>query len=205
MSLKILFAGDFHAREDLLEGCREELESGDYDLYVNVGDYMDLDYTERLFEGLDVAAIGATGNRDLHMTEDDLEGLPVFNFLEADIDDEYKLIVIGGDFPEDVKEQVEEMVGSTDPEKLIFATHYPPERVGDRVETGKRIGFEQFRRMILRHKPILWVNGHVHERFGERSLMNTKVLNAASHESGKAFSAEIEDGEVTVKEVDLLG
>ena len=204
MSLKILAAGDFHAKEDLLEACREELEQGDYDLYINVGDYMDTDYAERLFEGLDVAAVGTTGNRDLHMTEEDLEGLPVFHFLEADIDEEYKLVLIGGDFPEDVQDKVAEMVEDVDPDNLIIGSHYPPKKVGDKITSGKRIGFDQFRRMIMRHKPALWVNGHVHEDFGERELMGTKVLNASSHDNGKAYSVTLDEGEVEVEEVDLI-
>jgi Icc-related predicted phosphoesterase len=204
MSLKLLVAGDFHAREDLLEGCREEIQENDYDLYVNLGDYMEKDYAERLFEGLDVAAIGTTGNRDLHLSEDDLERMPVYHFLEADIDDEYKLVLIGGDFPEDVQERFEEMIEDVDSDKLIVGSHYPPKKVGDKIDTGRRIGFEQFRKMIMRHKPVLWMNGHVHEDFGERELMKTKVLNAASYDSDKAYSVEIEDGEVDVEEIDLL-
>lgn len=204
MSLKMLVAGDFHAREELLEGCREELEDNDYDIYVNVGDYMDLDYADRLFDGLEVAALGTTGNRDLHMTEEDLEGLPVFHFLEADIDDEYKLVMIGGDFPEDVQKKVAEMVEDVDSDKLVICSHYPPKKVGDKITTGKRIGFEQFRKMIIKHKPALWVNGHVHEDFGERELMGTKVLNAASHDTGKAYSVTIDEGEVEVEEVKLI-
>ena len=204
MSLKMLVAGDFHAREELLEGCREELEENDYDLYINAGDYMDLDYAERLFEGLDVAAIGTTGNRDLHMTEEDLEGLPVFHFLEADIDEEYKLIMIGGDFPDDVQEKVAEMIEGVDSDKLVICSHYPPKKLGDKIESGRRIGFDQFRRMIMKHKPALWVNGHVHEDFGENDLMGTKVLNASSFDSGKAYSVTLDDGEVEVEEVVLV-
>ena len=204
MSLKMLVAGDFHAREELLEGCREELEENDYDLYINAGDYMDLDYAERLFEGLDVAAIGTTGNRDLHMTEEDLEGLPVFHFLEADIDDEYNLIMIGGDFPDDVQEKVAEMIEGVDSDKLVICSHYPPKKLGDKIESGRRIGFDQFRRMIMKHKPALWVNGHVHEDFGENDLMGTKVLNASSFDSGKAYSVTLDDGNVEVEEVVLV-
>ena len=200
----MLVAGDFHAREELLKACREELENNNYDLYINAGDYMDLDYAERLFEGLDVAAVGTTGNRDLHMTEEDLEGLPVFHFLEADIDDEYKLILIGGDFPEDVQEKVAEMIEGFDSEKLIICSHYPPKKLGDKVNSGKRIGFDQFRRMIMKHKPALWVNGHVHEDFGENELMGTKVLNASSFDSGKAYSVTLDNGEVEVEEIDLI-
>jgi len=200
----MLVAGDFHAKEELLQACRKELEENDYDLYVNVGDYMDVDYADRLFDDLDVAAIGTAGNRDLHMSEEDLEGLPVFHFLEADIDDEYKLILIGGDFPDNVEERVNEMIEGVDTDKLVIGSHYPPKKVGDKMHNGQRIGFEQFRKMIIKNKPALWFNGHVHEDFGERELMGTKVLNASSHDNGKAYSVTINDGDVEVEEVDLL-
>ncbi len=205
MSLKILVAGDFHAREDLLEGARSELENGDYDLFVNVGDYMDLEYAERLFKDLDTAAVGCTGNRDLHIMEEDLKGLPIYHFLDADIDDEYKLVLIGGDFPEDVKEQLEEILEEVDKNKLIVGSHYPPKKVGDKIASGQRIGFEQFRELLIKFKPAAWFNGHVHEDYGERELMGTKVLNASSYDTGKAFEVVIgEEGLQSVKEIDLL-
>lgn len=204
MTLKILVGSDYHAKQDLLEGTRQELEQGDYDLYINLGDYMEKRYAEDLFEGLDVAALGTTGNRDLHMDDEDLEGLPVYRFLEADIDDEYKLVLIGGDFPENISEKVAEIVEDTPSNRLIIGSHYPPERVGDEITSGRHIGFEQFRRMILRHDPVLWVNGHVHEDHGERELMGTKVINAASHDTGTAYSITINDGEIEeVKEIGL--
>jgi len=204
MSLKILATSDFHAREELLEGAREELEKGDYDLFINLGDYMDIDFADRLFKDLDIAAIGTTGNRDLHITEEELEDLPVFHFLEADIDDEYKLILIGGDFPDDVEEKVNEMIGDFDPEKVIIGSHYPPKKVGDKMHGGKRIGFEKFRKLIIKNKPSVWLNGHVHEQFGERELMGTKVLNTSSYDDGKAYSVTLEDGVKEIKEINLL-
>lgn len=207
MSLKILVTSDFHAKDDLKEAAVEEVNSGDYDLFVNLGDYMREEYAEELFEEVDIAAVGCTGNRDMMFGEEFLDGdVPVYNFLEADIDDEYKLILIGGDFPENIKEKVEDLIEDADKDKVIIGSHYPPKKVGDRVHSGKRIGFDQFRELIIRHKPALWMNGHVHEDFGERELMGTKVLNAAGEESGKAFSVTIADegGVEEVKEVTLV-
>jgi Icc-related predicted phosphoesterase len=207
MSLKILVTSDFHEKEDLREAAIEEANSGDYDLFVNLGDFMTEEYAEELFEGVESAAVGCTGNRDMMFSEEFLNGeTPVYNFLEADIDDEYKLILIGGDFPEDVKEQVEELIEDYDPDKVIIGSHYPPHKLGDRIHSGRRIGFEQFREIIIKHKPALWMNGHVHEDFGQTSLMGTTVLNAAGEETGKAFSVTIGDegGVEKVEEVDLV-
>ncbi|MFB6115538.1 MAG: metallophosphoesterase, partial [Candidatus Nanohalobium sp.] len=163
MSLKILVTSDFHAKDDLKDAAIEEANSGDYDLFVNLGDYMSEEYAEELFDGIEIAAIGTTGNRDMMFSEEFLESeVPVYTFLEADIDDEYKLILIGGDFPEDVKEEVEELIDGHDTDKIIVGSHYPPKKVGDRVHSGKRIGFDQFREVIIKHKPALWMNGHVH-------------------------------------------
>jgi Icc-related predicted phosphoesterase len=206
MSLKILVTSDFHNIEDLKQAAVKEANSGDYDLFINLGDYMSEEYAEDLFSQVECSAIGTTGNRDMMFSEEFMNGeTPVYNFLEADIDDEYKLILLGGDFPEDVKEQVTDLIEDFDSDKVIIGSHYPPHKLGDRIHSGDRIGFEQFREIILKHKPALWASGHVHEDFGEYSLMGTTVLNAAAEESGKAFSVTIgeEGGVEEVEEIEL--
>ena len=207
MSLKILVTSDFHAKEDLKEAAIEEANSGDYDLFLNLGDYMNEEYAEELFEEVEIPGVGCTGNRDMMFSEEFLDGpTPVYNFLEADIDDEYKLILIGGDFPDDIKEKVRDLIEDHDSDKVLVGSHYPPKKLGDRVHSGKRIGFDQFRELIIKHKPALWMNGHVHEDFGENSLMGTKVLNAAAEETGKAYSVTIGDegGVENVEEITLV-
>lgn len=207
MSLKILFTSDFHAKEDLKNAAVKEANSGDYDLFVNLGDFMNEEYAEDLFDEVEIAGVGSTGNRDMMFSQEFLDGsTPVYNFLEADIDDEYKLILVGGDFPDDVKTKIEDLIEDHDPQKVIIGTHYPPKKVGDRVHSGKRIGFDPFRELIIKHKPALWVNGHVHEDFGERELMGTKVLNAAAEETGKAFAVTLGDegGVEEIEEITLV-
>ncbi|MFB6208980.1 MAG: metallophosphoesterase [Candidatus Nanohaloarchaea archaeon] len=208
MGLKILVTSDFHASEELKEAAIEEANSGDYDIYLNLGDYMDQDYAEDMMERIDIVALGCTGNRDMMFSNEFLDGpVPVFNFLEAEIDDEYMIILIGGNFPDNVKEEVERIIDEHgDASKTIIGSHYPPHKMGDRVRSGKRIGFEQFRELIIKEKPALWASGHVHEDFGEYSLLGTTVLNAAADETGKAFSVEIGDegGVEDVEEVVLV-
>lgn len=208
MSLKILVTSDFHAKEDLKKAAIEEANSGDYDLYINLGDYMDEEYTADLFEQIEIPGIGCTGNRDMMFSSEFLDGsVPVYNFLEAEVDDEYLVILIGGDFPEDVKEKVSELIRDHgDPSKVIVGSHYPPKKVGDRIHSGERIGFDQFREMIIKEKPAIWMNGHVHEDFGRRDLLGVPVLNAAADETGKAFSVTIGDegGVEEIEEIELL-
>lgn len=208
MSLKILVTSDFHAREDLKNAAIEEANSGDYDLFINLGDYMDEDYAEELFEQIEIPSIGGTGNRDMMFENEFLDGpVPVYNFLEAEVDDEYLVILIGGDFPDDVKEQVADLIEDHgDSSKVIIGSHYPPKKVGDKIHSGKRIGFDQFREMIIKEKPAIWMNGHVHEDFGKRELLGVPVINAAADDTGKAFSVTIGDegGAEEIKEVELV-
>lgn len=208
MGLKLLVTSDFHAREDLKEAAIEEANSGDYDIYVNLGDFMDQEYAEDLFDRIEIPGIGCTGNRDMFFDDEFLDGpVPVYNFLEAEVDGEYLIILVGGDFEDDIKEEISELIDEFgDPSKVIIGTHYPPKKLGDRIHSGDRIGFDQFREMIIKEKPALWMTGHVHEDFGEFSLMKTKVLNAAAESTGKAFSVEIGDegGVDKVEEVELV-
>lgn len=208
MSLKILVTSDFHAKEDLKNAAIEEANSGDYDLFINLGDFMDEEYAEDLFEQIEIPGIGSTGNRDMMFSNEFLDGsVPVYNFLEAEVDDEYLVILIGGDFPDDIKGQISELIEDHgDSSKVIVGSHYPPKKVGDKVHSGKRIGFDQFREMIIKEKPAIWMNGHVHEDFGERELLGVPVLNAAAEENGKAFSVTIGDegGVEEIEEVQLV-
>jgi Icc-related predicted phosphoesterase len=208
MSLKILVTSDFHARDDLKDAAIKEANSGDYDLFINLGDYMDEDYTEDLFDQIEIPGIGGTGNRDMMFSNEFLDGpVPVYNFLEAEVDDEYLVILIGGDFPDDVKEQVADLIEDHgDSSKVIVGSHYPPKKVGDKIHSGKRIGFDQFREMIIKEKPAIWMNGHVHEDFGKRELLGTPVINAAAEETGKAYSVTIGDegGAEKIEEVQLV-
>ncbi|MFB6292613.1 MAG: metallophosphoesterase [Candidatus Nanohaloarchaea archaeon] len=208
MSLKMLVTSDFHGRAELKDAAVEEANSGDYDLFINLGDFMDGDYARELFSSIEIPAIGCTGNRDMFFDDEflDSEDVPIYNFLEADVDDEYLIILIGGDFPDDIKDEVADLIEEHgDPSKVIVGSHYPPKKLGDRIHSGDRIGFDQFRELIIREKPALWAAGHVHEDFGEYSLMGTTVLNAAADESGKAFSVTIGDegGVEHVEEVEL--
>lgn len=205
MALKLLITSDFHAREDLKEAAIEEANSGDYDLYINLGDYMDEEYAEDLFDQIEIPAIGCTGNRDMFFDQEFIDSAtPVYHFLEADVDGEYLIILIGGEFPDNVREEVAELIEEHgDPSKVIVGSHYPPLKLGDRIHSGRRIGFEQFRELIMRYKPAVWASGHVHEDFGEYGLMGTTVLNAAAEETGKAFAVTVGD-EVEVEEIDLV-
>ena len=207
MGLKLLVTSDFHMDEQLKDAAIEEANNGDYDIYLNLGDFMDEDYAKELFDAIEIPALGCTGNRDMAFSDEFMEGpTPVYNFLEADIDDEYLLILIGGDFPEDVKEKVEDLLEDRDPSKVIIGSHYPPKKLGDRVHSGERIGFDQFRELIIRHKPALWASGHVHEDFGRDSLFDTEYINAAAEETGKAYSVTIADegGVESIEEVQLI-
>ena len=206
--MKILVTSDFHAREDLKNAAVKEANSGEYDLFINLGDYMDQDYARELFEQVEIPGIGGTGNRDMMFSNEFLDGpVPVYNFLEAEVDEEYLVILIGGDFPDDVKQQVSELIEDHgDSSKVIIGSHYPPKKVGDKIHSGKRIGFDQFRELIIKEKPAIWMNGHVHEDFGERELLGVPVLNAAADETGKAFSVIIGDegGVEEIEEVELV-
>lgn len=209
MSLKLLVTSDFHQKDDLMDAAVEEANSGEYDIFINLGDYMSEDYAEELFDRIEINAIGATGNRDMMFSKDfmDSDEVPVYNFLEASIDDEYLIILVGGDFPEDVKQKITDLMEEHgDNKKVIIGSHYPPHKIGDRIHSGRRIGFEQFRELIIKEKPAIWMNGHVHEDFGQRELLGVPVLNAAAESTGKAYSVTIGDegGVEEIEEIQLV-
>ena len=66
----------------------------------------------------------------------------------------------------------------------IFVSHAPPFGLGDR-EDPAHIGFESFLGLIDRHKPSMWLHGHVH-LYGPEGPSGpyrgeTKIVNAFGH------------------------
>jgi Icc-related predicted phosphoesterase len=66
----------------------------------------------------------------------------------------------------------------------VFVTHAPPFGLGDR-EDHAHVGFETFLGLIDRHKPSMWLHGHVHLYGPElprvTSRGETKVVNVFGH------------------------
>ena len=185
---------DFHDKPSIYYIFVEE-----NDKLKGVASVKDLMNSESLEEALETDLVSFRPEQELEeaarkMAEYDFQAFPV---VENDR-------MVGVLRLDDVQEKVADMIEEVDSDKLIICSHYPPKKLGDKITSGKRIGFDQFRRMIMKHKPALWVNGHVHEDFGENELMGTKVLNASSFDSGKAYSVTLDDGEVKVEEVELL-
>ena len=71
------------------------------------------------------------------------------------------------------------------PNPRIFVTHAPPFGLGDREDLA-HVGFESFLGLIDRHKPPLWLHGHIHlygpdqQRVTRRG--ETEVINVFGHQ-----------------------
>jgi Icc-related predicted phosphoesterase len=67
---------------------------------------------------------------------------------------------------------------------LVFVSHSPPFGLGDR-EDRAHVGFESFVGLIERHRPDLWLHGHVHlygpNDHRETRHGKTRVLNVYGH------------------------
>ncbi|MDY6789041.1 MAG: metallophosphoesterase [Candidatus Nanohaloarchaea archaeon] len=202
--MKVLAAADFHGEEDLIENVVEEANNGGYDLFIAPGDFVtEKDYKD-LMSPVEIPKLACTGNWDFNFTppsNDQFDHL--FNYMKIDFEG-YKIAILGAMFPEDFIRDITDWVGEHDRNKLMVMSHYPPHRVADATVSGNRAGMKGFRKLIMRLKPAAWFCGHVHECFGQYSLMNTEVFNCAVVESQKCFSLELgEDGVEKAEEIDL--
>lgn len=73
------------------------------------------------------------------------------------------------------------------PGPRVFVAHSPPFGLGDR-EDPAHVGFESFVRLIDRHRPDLWLHGHVHlygpdqEKQRLTTRNGTRILNVFGHQ-----------------------
>lgn len=200
-----LFAvADLHRNEELRDAVIEEANSGDYDLFIAVGDYEEADYYESLIAPLQLPFIALTGNWDFgFQPPENGEYERLFNYKEVEFRD-YRIVLLGSVYPDDFQEQVAAFFDGVPNGKRIVASHYPPHMLGDLTRMGTRAGFTEFRELIMREKPALWLTGHIHEDFGKYALMNTLVLNCAAIESGKAWRITFNDAGVNGTEEVVL-
>lgn len=202
--MKILAASDFHEDQELTEAAIEEANSGDYDLFLNPGDFVSREEYERFEDEVDIPFFACTGNWDFEFEPpENGEYDALFNYMKVELDD-LRMAFIGSVFPDDFMEDITDWTDGVAPSNLVMVSHYPPERAGDATVSGNRAGMTGFRKLIMKLKPAIWLCGHIHEAFGHYSLMDTDVFNCAVIESGKCFSIELGDeGVEDWEEVDL--
>lgn len=208
IAMKLLTAGDFHNRIDFVHSIIKEANSGKYELFIGLGDYYKYEIYRELNEGIKIARIFTTGNWDLNSKLPGNNEYPnLYNFVRVDFkakDGDYKIILMGAAFPQDFREQILEWVGDFPREKIIVATHYPPYLLRDFAHGNIRAGVPEFRELIIRLKPALWLCAHIHEDSGISRLMKTTVINASIIETGKTYAIEInENGLKDIEEISL--
>lgn len=202
--MKIFAAADFHEDEALLEAVIEEANSGTYDLFLAPGDFVTPADYERIQNEVEIPTIGCTGNWDFNFeppSNDEYDDL--YNYAQITFD-EMKIGLIGSVFPDTFVDEMIDWAADFDHRKLVYMSHYPPERLGDATVSGNRAGFAGFRELIMKTQPAAWFCGHIHESYGQYHLMKTEVFNCATIESRKGFAVELgDDGVETAKEVEL--
>ncbi len=203
--MRIFAVADFHREADLQEAAIEEANSGQYDLFIGLGDYEEPEYYENLVDPIDIPFVALTGNWDFGFEPpDNNEYTNLFNYKEVEFGD-YRIVLLGAIYPDDYGEKIEAFFEDVPNEYRIVCSHYPPHMLGDLARTGTRAGFQEFRDLIMRHKPVLWMCGHIHEDFGAFELLDTTVLNCAAVESGKGWSIQLgEEGVEETEEVTLV-
>ncbi len=190
--MKIFALADPHANMKLLREILEEVEKGDYDVFVGLGDYMSKNFFSRLVTGIDVEKKSfIPGNRDYA-----IKRLPYLKNADSFDFGEIRFVMIGSHHFPNLKEVIMERIGEHDPSKVIICSHEPPERARDEIHSGARIGVPEFREIIDEEQPMAWLCGHVHEAEGVSTIGNTKVVNAAASHETMGYKIVVEDGKL---------
>jgi len=203
--MRIFTAGDFHGDESLKEAVVAEANDGGYDMTLFIGDYDTPEFYQDMVDQLEVPWLAITGNWDFDFEPpENNEYQHLYNYQKGEYEDGYRFLLLGSVYPDDFLQEAHEFFEGAPPEKRVVASHYPPHMLQDLADNGNRAGFPEFRELIMREKPSLWTCGHIHEDFGKDSLMDSVVVNAASQESGKGWSVELDDGVAEAAQVELV-
>jgi len=95
-------------------------------------------------------------------------------------------------------------------ERSIILTHDPP--YGTKLDKitwkkspryGEHVGTDQVKSFVQKFQPLLWVCGNIHEGRGIMKIGRTIVVNTGYGRIGQAAYAEIENGKVRLKLINL--
>jgi hypothetical protein len=203
--VKALVLSDIHSEEAAIEKLRVFLEINKFNLVIIVGDITQrgpVSYAEEfldLFRGMNVLAIH--GNMDPKPVIDLLErrGL-LFHLKKVDING-WNFIGFGGSGPtpfgtptEYSEEEIyNELSKFRMDRKTVLVTHSPPfNSEVDRTASGKSAGSRAIRRIIEEKKPFMNICGHVHEREGETSIGDTRIVKVPPAVKGRAVEIDFD-------------
>ncbi len=210
--MKIFAVGDLHDQEKVEKGILKELETGDYELFIGLGDYTKKKYFEDLMKKIKIQKACLTGNWDFNFKMPENGSIPnLFNFVKVNLkakDGEYKIVLLGAQIPPDFQKDIKDWLDDFDRSKLIICSHYPPYLLRDLAENGDHAGIKEFRDTILRLKPALWLCGHIHEASGFTKFLRTTILNASACDINykpirAGYSIDISENGITIQEIKL--
>lgn len=191
-TMKIFVQSDPHGQMELLQKTLNEVERGDYDVFLGLGDFINQRYFAQLVSNIDVEKKAfIMGNWD-----HGLEGTPYLKEFEKFDFEGMRFILLGSVESGDIKKKILDACDDLDGKKLVIGTHEPPRRLRDEIHSGARVGVPEFREIIEEKQPLLWLCGHIHEAEGVSSHNSTKVINASAYNGCLGYSIEIEEGEV---------
>lgn len=196
--MKIFVLSDPHGNGQIVKETLEEVNSGDYEVFLGLGDFVSKRLFSELVVNLQVERKSfIQGNRDFR-----LRGLPYLKKWDKFDYDGLRFILIGFHHTPRVKEKIMKDCEAMEGKELVMASHEPPFRVRDETHSGARVGVPKFREVIKEKQPLAWLCGHIHEGEGVSTVGNTKVVNAAASKEVLGYRVVVEDEKI--KDIERL-
>jgi uncharacterized protein len=188
--VRLLAFSDLHT--DLVQAHRLAERSDEADVVVGVGDFASvhsgLADTIDALRSIQVPAVLVPGNNEtedslreacagweqavvLHGEATEIDGVAFFG-LGAGVP------VTPWDWSFDLTEEVAATLLESCPEGCVLAVHSPPRGHVDVDSSGRHLGSQAVLQAIKRRRPRLAICGHIHESWGQESLIGrTNVIN----------------------------
>lgn len=190
--MNIFVMSDPHGNARILREALKEVNEGNYDIFLGLGDFISKEFFSELVTNLKVKEKSfIQGNRDFG-----IKGLPYLKKMDTFDFDGTRFVMIGSYRFSNIKEKILEKCGDSDNGNLIMASHEPPRGARDKIHSGARIGVPEFREVIEEKQPLIWFCGHIHEAEGVTTLGGTKVVNVSASREVLGYRASVKGGEI---------
>ena len=192
----IYAVADIHSQIPRIDTVRRNISRFKPDVLVIAGDltrYFRPGSTVEQIASLSIPTIVIRGNTDSRQISRLITRYPNISspHLEKMELGGYAFVGLNGTIPFPFRSQVSVTEGwsrSIEPmlsERSILIAHPPPRKTLDAVFFNLHAGSPKIREIILKHSPLLYICGHIHESSGHQYLGSTLVVNCSMGKQGE--------------------
>ncbi len=195
--MRFLCASDFHGNYEWIDKLIQIFKEKNTDCVLYCGDFGLRDYADIFLKEMNrnkIKTLAIPGNMDFgYEFESEFAECTSYGIRKLE---NFLFLLIGANYPFMIDSVLSDLSSfEWKKSNVVILTHYPPLGILDEVN-GEHVGYEGYKVLDEKIKPVLHCFGHIHEAFGHKKLDGTTFINCAAAIGKKVYIFDSKTKEV---------